>query len=132
MNNKRVLIADDDEDDREIFERVIGRKTNINLVRSVENGKAVIEFLESAQSPEELPHLIILDHNMPQLNGAETLGIIKSTEKYASIQVVIYSTYSDHNLTARCHALGASLVLAKPSSMKEYEALIDRFLAIVQ
>lgn len=128
---KRVLLADDDADDREIFERVLGSKNDVRLIRSVENGKEVLEFLNMVNSPEELPHLIILDHNMPKMNGAETLGKLKESPKYSSIPVVIYSTYNDFRLKEKCHALGAKMVLSKPANMKDYESIIDKFLDIV-
>lgn len=130
MLKKKVLLADDDADDREIFERVLGKKSDVLLLRSVENGREVLEFLGNI-SDEELPHLIILDHNMPKLNGTETLGILKSSSKYSGIAVVIYSTYSDHVLIERCHKLGAAMVLSKPSNLKDYEAVIDKFLGIL-
>jgi CheY-like chemotaxis protein len=79
-----------------------------------------------------MPNLIILDHNMPKMNGTETLGKLKSDSKYADILVVIYSTYSDIRMRQTCEQLGASMVLAKPASMKEYEAVIDRFLGLVR
>lgn len=128
---KKVLLADDDADDREIFERVLGRKKDVQLIRSMENGREVMEFL-GIVGPDELPHLIILDHNMPMMNGTETLGAIKSSERYSDIDVVIYSTYSDSTLQERCRALGASMVLSKPASLKEYEATIEKFLGIVK
>ena len=128
---KKVLLADDDADDREIFIRVLGKKTDVQLVRTVENGREVIDFLEGLPAPEQLPHLIILDHNMPKMNGTETLGKIKSDQRYSGIQVVIYSTYSDNKMKETCEQLGASMVLAKPASMKEYEAIIDKFLDLL-
>jgi CheY-like chemotaxis protein len=131
MKIKKVLLADDDADDREIFERVLGGKTGVMLVQSVENGKQVIDYLNRLPSPEELPNLIILDHNMPMMNGTETLGVLKSSQKYANISVVIYSTYSDKRMREKCQELGAAMVLAKPASIKEYEAIIDQFLSII-
>ena len=131
MMIKKVLLADDDADDREIFIRVLGKKTDVQLVRTVENGREVIDFLEGLPAPEQLPHLIILDHNMPKMNGTETLGKIKSDQRYSGIQVVIYSTYSDNKMKETCEQLGASMVLAKPASMKEYEAIIDKFLGLL-
>lgn len=130
MLTKKVLLADDDADDREIFERVLGKKTDVVLMRSVENGREVLDFLRNI-SPEELPHLIILDHNMPKMNGTETLGMLKSSSQYSDIAVVIYSTYSDHSLVERCRQLGAAMVLSKPANLKEYEAVIDKFLGIL-
>lgn len=128
---KKVLIADDDADDREIFERVLGNLKDVQLIRSMENGREVMEYLGKIVSIDELPNLIILDHNMPMMNGTETLGAIKSSNRYADINVVIYSTYNDSTLQERCHALGASMVLAKPSSMKEYEATIEQLLRTI-
>jgi CheY-like chemotaxis protein len=129
---KKVLLADDDADDREIFVRVLDKKTDVQLVRTVENGREVIDYLNGIPVPEQLPHLIILDHNMPKMNGTETLGRLKSDKRYSDIHVVIYSTYSDHKMREKCEQLGASMVLAKPASIKEYEAIIDRFLGLVK
>src|SRR5687768_13035362 len=109
MQIKKVLIADDDADDREIFERVLGKKTNVRLMHSAENGKEVIDYLGRINSPEDLPNLIILDHNMPKMNGTETLGLLKSSSKYSDIAVVIYSTYSDQRLVQKCQELGAAM-----------------------
>lgn len=131
MKTKKVLLADDDVDDREIFVRVLGKKDDVSLLNAFENGKEVIEYLESATSPEQLPHLIILDHNMPKMNGTETLGRLKADDRYSNINVVIYSTYSDNKMRDVCQQLGAAMVVTKPSSMKEYEAIIDKFLGIV-
>ena len=128
---KKVLLADDEAYDREIFVRVLDKKADVQLVQSVENGREVIDYLNGLPSPEQLPHLIILDHNMPKMNGTETLGKLKSDKRYSDIHVVIYSTYSDNKMKETCEQLGASMVLAKPASMKEYEAIIDRFLGLV-
>jgi CheY-like chemotaxis protein len=132
MMIKKVLLADDDADDREIFVRVLGKKDGVQLISTVENGLEVFNYLDSISSPEQMPNLIILDHNMPKMNGTETLGKLKSDSKYADILVVIYSTYSDVKMRQTCEQLGASMVLAKPASMKEYEAVIDRFLGLVR
>jgi len=129
---KKVLLADDDADDREIFVRVLDKKADVQLVRTVENGREVIDYLNGLPAPEQLPHLIILDHNMPKMNGTETLGRLKSDKRYSDIHVVIYSTYSDNKMKETCEQLGASMVLAKPASIREYEAIIDRFLGLVR
>lgn len=129
---KKVLLADDDADDREIFVRVLDKKTDVQLLRTVENGREVIDYLNGLPAPEQLPDLIILDHNMPKMNGTETLGKLKSDKRYSEIHVVIYSTYSDNKMIETCEQLGASMVLAKPASIREYEAIIDRFLGLVK
>ncbi len=86
MAIKKILLADDDADDREIFVRVLGQKHNVSLLNTFENGKEVIEYLETVNTPEQLPNLIILDHNMPKMNGTETLGRLKSDDRFSSYQ----------------------------------------------
>lgn len=132
MKIKKVLLADDDADDREIFERVLGKKTGVHLLQTVVNGREVIDYLEGVNGPEQMPNLIILDHNMPKMSGTETLGRLKSDSRYSNIHVVICSTYSDNKMRETCEHLGAAMVLAKPASMKEYEAVIDTFLGVVE
>lgn len=128
---KKVLLADDDADDREIFERVLGKKEDVVLLKSAKNGREVIDYLALVDDPESLPDLIILDHNMPKMTGLETLEQLKSTPQFKNIAVVIYSTYSDNRMTERCLGVGAAMVLSKPATMREYEAVIDQFLKIV-
>ena len=129
---KKVLLADDDADDREIFVRVLDKKADVQLVRTVENGRDVMDYLNGLPAPEQLPHLIILDHNMPKMNGTETLGKLKSDKRFSDIHVVIYSTYSDNRMKETCEQLGAAMVLAKPASLREYEAVIDTVLGLLK
>jgi len=125
---KKVLLADDDADDREIFEQMLDSKDSVSLMKSAKDGRELIDSLTAAES---LPDLIILDHNMPKLNGMETLELLKSTPKFMNIAVVVYSTFSDTQFIQKCLGLGAAMVLSKPTTMREYEAVIDQFLRIV-
>ena len=127
---KKILLADDDADDREIFESVLERKKNAAHLLSVENGVEVISRLDEIADETAFPDLIILDHNMPKMNGIETLEVLKSNSRYKNIAVAIYSTYNDNRMKEKCFGLGAAMVLLKPSTMREYEATIDRFLEI--
>ncbi len=127
---KKILLADDDADDREIFEKVLANKNDVALVRGVENGIEVIRYLDDLTEGLFLPDLIVLDHNMPMMNGMETLEILKSNPRYKDVAVVIYTTYSDTRMKEKCLGMGAVLVLTKPSTMREYETAIDQFLEV--
>jgi CheY-like chemotaxis protein len=106
MIQKRVLLAEDDQDDRMIFEEFLEDRKDFLLVSAVENGVEIFEFLNNLESESLLPQLIILDKNMPKINGVEALKLIKSEERFRNISVVIYSTYIDQNLINTCKALG--------------------------
>jgi len=130
MQKKSVLLADDDIDDREMFEEILADNNQVELVGSVENGQELLSFLtENASS--QLPDLIVLDHNMPKMNGIQTLEALKKNENYQHIPVVIFSTYCDNKLLSECTSLGAAMVFTKPSSFDEYEQMITAFLDVI-
>lgn len=131
MAKKKILLADDDADDRSIFEQILLEKKDVELLATVENGLEVIDYLKIVADSRHLPDLIILDHNMPRMNGRQTLGYLKSSDRYLHIPVVIYSTYSDNKLMDECASLGASMVASKPAGYDEYRAMINQFLEIV-
>jgi len=131
MMKKKILLADDDADDRDIFKQILMEKKEVELLASVENGLEVIDYLKIVLDKRHLPDLIILDHNMPRMNGKQTLGYLKSSERYLHIPVVIYSTYSDNKLVDECASLGASMVASKPARYDEYKAMINQFLQII-
>jgi CheY-like chemotaxis protein len=125
---RKILLADDDGDDRLIFTQVFellgSDKAKLSIV---ENGLEVIDFLEKI-AEEELPDLIILDHNMPKMNGKQALHYIKNNERYRNIHVIIYSTYNDSPFVEECGKLGAASIEVKPSSYEEYVSMVQRFL----
>jgi CheY-like chemotaxis protein len=124
-------LVDDDADDRELFDFFFAERPDIKLLPSVCDGIELIKFLENTSAGEALPELIILDQNMPRMNGVETLKFLKSTERYGQIPSVIYSTYVDNNLIAACAELGVTMVAAKPLDNEGYQKMMDDFLSIV-
>jgi len=69
---KSVLLADDDIDDREMFEEILADSQEVSLAGSVENGQELLSLLFNLD-PWSLPDLIVLDHNMPKLNGIQKM-----------------------------------------------------------
>ena len=128
MQQKRVLLAEDDRDDRLIFEEFLDDRNDFVLISTVENGVEIFEYLGSLQSESEYPQLIILDKNMPKINGVEALKLLKSDDRFKKISVVIYSTYIDQHLINTCTALGASAILPKPFTRKGYNEMMSEFL----
>jgi CheY-like chemotaxis protein len=132
MNPKKILLAEDDLDDQQIFYDFLNHRTDIDLMPMVGNGVELIDTLNMIDKKESLPNLIILDHNMPKRNGYQTLELLKSTARYEHIPVVVYSTYIDQRLTEACSDKGASAVMTKPITKKEYNKMIEAFLKVVQ
>ncbi|MGV3767624.1 MAG: response regulator [Chitinophagaceae bacterium] len=128
---KKILLADDDLDDRELFSQILEERADAVLLESVENGIEVLDFLNRSAGTNALPDLIIIDHNMPRMNGRQTLQEIKSDARFAGIPVVIYSTYSDDQFVNGCLGEGALHVATKPFHYREYKKIVDSFIALL-
>ncbi len=131
MKSKRILLAEDDGDDQKFFIEFLNNRKDIVLLPAVENGEELLEYLKKSVNDGGLPDAIILDQNMPKLNGLQTLSILKKSKRYAHIPVMVYSTYADENLTQKSMASGAALVMAKPLTKEGYQDLIDELIKVV-
>ena len=78
-----------------------------------------MRYLERCLSENNLPKVIILDLNMPRLNGKQTLRHIKGEEALKDIPVVIYSTSLNPREKEECMTLGAHAYVIKPASYKD-------------
>lgn len=121
----KILIVDDDSDDRDIMQAVLdGKASTQHLILS--SAEETLTYLEAIERDEDLPQLIMTDLNMPGMNGIELLKKLKSTERYASIDVLVYSTSTLRTQIELCLALGAKDYMTKPSVLVGYQQLADR------
>ena len=117
-----VLCVDDDPDDRELIRNAIFRVDPSYSVAYATNGKEALQYLNRA-SESELPCLVILDINMPVMDGKQALVEIKKNEKLSHIPVVVFSTSSHPSDINFCLRHGVELVI-KPANFRQitYEA----------
>jgi CheY-like chemotaxis protein len=127
MIAKSILLAEDDEDDRFFFGDFLQDREDVIMLPPAENGIELLIALNAAKEKNSLPDLIILDQNMPKLNGVQTLERIRQDKRYDSIPVFVYSTYTTDDLVKTCMSIGATLVLAKPADKAGYSDMIDAF-----
>ena len=110
MNNRYIIFADDDADDLELITGFFKQYNRNTKVLEFKDGKEVIKFLDDLTSSSSPPLLIVLDINMPRLNGRETLIAIRKNKKYDSIPIVIYTTTINPSEESYYSNLGASCV----------------------
>jgi CheY-like chemotaxis protein len=125
MVPKKILLAEDDQDDLEFFTYFLHSRSDIELTSVAENGEEVIDALKKTV---QLPDMIIMDQNMPRQNGLQTLLLLKKDPLYKDIPVFIYSTYADENLQTTSVVAGAKRVFTKPYSFEGYQQMIDAML----
>ena len=125
MERYKILLADDDPDDRELFTEAAGMHDA--HVIGVQNGmQLMINLLQT----DALPDVILLDLNMPEKDGKECLREIREHDKLKAIPVVIYSTSSAKKDIDDTQRLGANLYITKPNSFAELKKTIQRLLSI--
>ena len=131
MNDKpfRIIVADDDFEDfqfiKTTFEEV---KLNVHLSH-IEDGQYLIDILK-AQSKHsklgELPHLILLDLNMPRKNGLEVLKEIKVNPLLCRIPIIIFTTSKMDTDIEQSYELGASCYVTKPQTLEEWISTVKK------
>ncbi len=129
---KPILIADDDVDDRYLTVLALREFMPPEKIVLCESGLELLEYLDSVQDEIELPGLIILDINMPVLDGITTLTKIKSGKRYKNIPVVIFTTSQSPEERARCFEIGAADFVTKPFTARHNVAneLLSSFVGV--
>ena len=120
-----ILIVDDNEDDYEAIIRAFKKVGLNNPVSLCKTGKESIEFLKSVGKIER-PALILLDLNMPGMDGREVLRLIKEDSELRRIPVIIWTTSSNDKDIEACYQTGANAYMQKPVNFDNLLELIKR------
>ena len=126
----KIFLADDDEDDREMFAIALAKSGIKCDLKTFANGLALVEFFESALC--WLPDLIFLDLNMPLLDGLNTLKKLRSMEKCKDLKIVIYSTSNSPGDYENTFNAGAYLYIVKPTNFSVLKKILSNLLASPQ
>lgn len=123
LNPVNILIADDDPDDRMLMKEAFSEDNVTNMLKFVENGVELLDYLHKRGkfSSEETfrPGLILLDLNMPKMDGREALRRIKSDPDLKRIPVVILTTSTAEEDIAKSYDLGVNSFISKPSKFSD-------------
>lgn len=126
MHKHTILWADDDYDDLQMMREILSKKKmDFNIVE-VHNGKEAMDYLNNAEA-SELPCLIILDINMPVMDGKETLSVLKNTPQYKEIPVVVFTTSASDLDKMFCKKFDTEMI-TKPPTFSTLNASLDRLL----
>lgn len=117
-SSKFILLGEDDIDDQELLKELFSSLAESLELTFMNNGRQLVEHLE-ALSDDRLPHLLILDYNMPELNGADILERLSARSRYAAIPKIIWSTSGTETYRKKCLDLGAEDYIIKPSTVTE-------------
>ena len=123
----KVLVVEDDNEDRDIFSYVFKYRTECCELIFVEDGTKAIKLLNSL-SRQDLPSLIVLDYNLPGFKGCDIVKQLNQIEKLKPIPKIIYSTHSDQKYISYCLKAGAKAYFKKSNTMGGIMHDIDHIL----
>jgi CheY-like chemotaxis protein len=119
-DNKTIHLADDDDDDRMLIRDAL-EEANPNLtVIEAQNGEELIKNVKNADDLSQT--VVVVDMNMPKMNGVETIRELKSEPELAEVPAVMLSTSNNPELKKKALAAGADEFYVKPNT---FNALLE-------
>lgn len=133
-----ILIVEDDDGHARLIEKNLKRANISNGITRVANGREALDFLfsEGAFAGQERPSplLVLLDLNMPVMDGYQVLEKMKADPRTQKVPVVVLTTTDDAREVTRCYELGCSVYITKPVDYESFSAAIQQlglFMSIV-
>jgi CheY-like chemotaxis protein len=130
-----ILLAEDDPGHARLIEKNLRRANITNPIVVLSDGQAVIDYLSAEGSTAgRLPVLILLDLNMPVLDGYQVLERMKADERTKHIPVVVLTTTEDPREVSRCYGLGCNVYITKPVDYEQFSEAVRKlglFLSVV-
>jgi CheY-like chemotaxis protein len=126
MQAVKILLAEDDPGHARLIERNLRRSGLRNELVMVNNGQRVIDYLKK-NACDQAGHeclVIVLDLNLPVLDGAQVLERIKANPQTQKIPVVVLTTTDMPQEIAKCYELGCNLFITKPVQYDEFCSVI--------
>lgn len=123
-----IMLADDDEDDRNFFNDAINDLKISNKLTIFNNGKELMDYLDHPETV--LPDILFLDLNMPCKTGNECLKDIRSNPKFKDISIAIYSTSSSDKDIEETFVGGANIYIKKPNDFSKLKKVLQEVMAL--
>lgn len=124
-----ILLVDDNDDDIVLLEESFKDSRFLNLLHVVHDGEEALDYLrrEGKYKSATLPGLVLLDINMPRMDGFEVLDAMKSDPVLKTIPVVMLTTSTRDEDVVRSYDGGACSYVSKPVSLEKLKEVIKQF-----
>lgn len=120
-----ILFIEDDAIETMKFQRAMSKLETKHTLIEAKNGEEALAYLESGKS---LPDIILLDLNMPRMNGIEFLGILKQHDKIKYLPTIILTTSENRDDLLECYKIGIAGYIIKPLKYEDYETKLKTVL----
>jgi len=126
INTLKVLLIEDDTIEVMKLNRTISSLDLKHEIVEANNGEDALKILEQK---ENLPNIILLDLNMPKINGIEFLSILKEDAALKHIPTIILTTSNNQKDLLECYKIGIAGYVLKPLKYDEYVSKIEKLLS---
>ncbi len=124
LAHSKIIIADDDVDDRDLIKRAFSKLGLADNLKFVYDGEDLMTHLNEGNQ-DLTPSIIFLDLNMPRKDGRQALKEIKDNEEFRKIPVIIFTTSKSNDDIDSTYGLGANCFITKPKSFSELVKTIE-------
>jgi CheY-like chemotaxis protein len=138
IDEMTILLVEDDSGHARLIDKNLRRANITNRIDHVTDGQQAVDYLfceeEYADRKRPSPLLVLLDLNMPVLDGYQVLERMKSNERTKRIPVIILTTTDDAREVARCYELGCNVYITKPVDYDQFSEAMRKlglFLLVV-
>tara|TARA_R110002049_G_scaffold308910_1_gene514814 strand:- start:1786 stop:2199 length:414 start_codon:yes stop_codon:yes gene_type:complete len=125
-NKLSILFIEDDVVETMKMNRTVNKLETSYNIQEAKNGEQALQLLKIK---DKLPDIILLDLNMPKINGIEFLKILKSDETLKYIPTIILTTSSNRKDVLECYKIGIAGYILKPLKYEDYVSKLEKVLA---
>jgi CheY-like chemotaxis protein len=118
--NNPILLVEDNPMDLDLTIRAFAAKKLTNPIQIARDGEEALQYMERWENGEPRPVVILLDLNMPKINGLEVLQKIKSHPDFKTIPIVILTTSSQSSDLHAAYQSGANSYIVKPVDFEKF------------
>jgi CheY-like chemotaxis protein len=120
MKMINILLVEDNEGDIMLTMEAFEESKIVNKITAIKDGKEAINYFEALTNKGEIPHLVLLDINLPKVSGHEVLTYIKNNEKFKSIPVIMLTTSSSEKDILQSYKNHVNCYITKPIDVSDF------------
>ena len=126
MEGINILLIEDNEGDILLTTEAFEESRIVNRITAIKDGKKAINFFEGLNNEEDVPHLVLLDVNLPKVSGHEVLTYIKTNDKYKCIPVIMLTTSSSEKDILQSYQNHVNCYITKPIDIADFMKAITK------
>jgi len=126
MTPINILLIEDNEGDILLTTEAFEDSKIINKLKVIKDGKEAVAFFESLTEKEDIPHLVLLDINLPKISGHEVLLYLKRHDRYKQIPVIMLTTSSSAKDILASYKNHVNCYITKPIDVQDFIGAITK------